>query len=67
MKDLVAAFTIFAKYSDAKYPTHCEHDKLTVCVDPNIVSADDEDALVSLGFHADYDEECFYSFRFGSC
>lgn len=34
MEDLIKAFTIFAKYSKAYAPTHCEHDILIVNVKP---------------------------------
>lgn len=65
MKDLIEAFTIFSKYSDSKYPTHCEHDELMVMVDPSTVSPEDLKRLEELGFNAKSD--MFYSFRFGSC
>lgn len=71
MKDLIEALTIFAKYTDAEFPTHCEHDVLTVCVDPALVTAVDKARLEELGFHAGKEgsdqEDSFYSFRFGSC
>lgn len=67
MTDLIAALTIFAKYTNDEYPTNCEHDELSVMVDPAKVSAEDRAALEALSFHAHEDEERFYSFRFGSC
>ncbi len=67
MKDFIEALTIFLKYSDTKYPTHCEHEKLTVCVDPALVTKEDTKELKRLGFIADKGEGNFYSFRFGSC
>jgi len=71
MKDLIEALTIFLKYTDIEYPTHCEHGVLTVCVDPALVTAADKDRLEELGFDAGEDgsdQECgFYSFRFGCC
>lgn len=69
MKDLLEAFTIFAKYTDTKYPTWCKHYELHVCVDPSIVSEADLLRLDELGFN--YYEETgepeFISFRYGSC
>jgi hypothetical protein len=64
VKDLIEALTIFAKYTDAEYPTHCEHDKLYVLVDPAKVTAEDKARLEDLGFRPSVD--AFYSFRFGS-
>lgn len=66
MVDLVKALVIFLKYDNLEYPTHCEHDTLTVCINPDIVSKEDILELDKLGFIAD-DEGCFISFRFGSC
>jgi hypothetical protein len=66
MKDLIEALQIFLKYGNPDYPTHCEHDILTVCVDPSIVSAEDKAKLETLGFHVGEDDESFYSFKFGS-
>lgn len=63
---LIEAFTIFRKYSDEKWPTHCEHDAMYVLVNPEVVSQDDIDRLEILGFEADEDDGNFYSFRFGS-
>ena len=65
MKKLIEAFQIFLKYSDTEYPTHCEHDTLHVCVDPNLVSDEDKEKLHELGFS--YDSEHFYSYKYGSC
>lgn len=67
MNDLIEALQIFLKYTDTKYPTHCEHDILTVNVDPALVSKEDKERLHDLDFDAD-DTYChFYSYRFGSC
>lgn len=65
MEDLLKAITIFLKYGDPHNPTHCEHDRLTVCIDPELVSEDDLITLDELGFYTD-DEGGFYSYRFGS-
>jgi nicotinamidase-related amidase len=67
MKDLIEALQIFLKYQDSQWPTHCSHDKLTVCVDPEVVSDEDKTKLESLGFVADNSEDCFVSYRFGNC
>lgn len=61
---LIQALQIFLKYGDVAYPTHCEHDELTVCVDPSLVSAEDKAALDELGFFES--DDCFKSFRYGS-
>ena len=44
MDDLITALTIFRKYSDTKYPTHCEHDTLYVLIDPDVVTPRAQDA-----------------------
>jgi hypothetical protein len=65
MDDLIAALTIFRKYGNPYSPTHCEHDVMTVCIDPEDVSVEDIDALGKLGFRPDGDG-FFKSSRFGS-
>lgn len=65
MKQLIAALQIFLKYSDTEYPTHCEHDILHVCVDPELVTDEDKNQLHELGFS--YDSDHFYSYKYGSC
>jgi hypothetical protein len=69
MNDLLEAIKIFLKYSQAEYPTNCNHDELRVMVDPAIVSAEDIARLEELGFTPDeYDiTDTFISHRFGSC
>jgi hypothetical protein len=66
LSKLIEAFQIFLKYGDISYPTHCEHDVLTVCVDPEKVSDEDKQKLDELGFHENPSENCFQSFRYGS-
>ncbi len=66
MDDLVAALLIFSLYTDAHRPTGATMDMLFVYVDPLEVDKDHIKALETLGFDADYDDECFYSHRFGS-
>lgn len=67
MNDLIDALTIFLKYGNPYAPTHCEHDKLYVMIDPGIVSDEDKGKLEKLSFAPDdVDGRSFYSFRFGS-
>jgi len=80
MDDLIAALQILRKYGNPTDPTHCEHDELTVMIDPEKVSEEDLKKLDNLGFHPNYDksepdfdieDHCegdrhFYSYRFGS-
>lgn len=69
MDDLIEALQILRKYGNPKYPTHCEHDVLTICgIDPNDVSEEDKKVLDEKGFFVsdEYGDECFQSFRFGS-
>lgn len=68
MNDLIEALTILSKYANPAYPTHCEHDVLTVMVDPALVSEEDLKRLEELDFTpgSEYSDEVFTSFRFGS-
>jgi hypothetical protein len=69
MKDLIEVLTILSKYSDTRYPTHCEHDVLLF---PSVKWADvseaDQNRLDELGCTelSEYDG-CVCSYRFGSC
>jgi len=67
MSDLIEALNIFLKYGNPAYPTHCEHDVLTVDIRPNLVSDEDKKRLEDLGFHMNEDSDDFHSFKFGSC
>ena len=70
MDDLIKALQILRKYGNPPHPTHCEHDILTVHgIDPDKVSEEDKKELDELGFgYGDqYGEQCFYSYKFGSC
>lgn len=67
MNKLIKALQIFLKYGNPNYPTHCEHDVLTVDIDPELVSAEDLAMLDELGFFPDVDSGDFKSYRFGSC
>lgn len=64
LSDLITALQIFLKYGDLRFPTLCEHDCLTVCVNPDKVTITDKLALSKLGF--DEDDDFFKSYRFGS-
>lgn len=65
MEDLIKALQIFLKYGNPYSPTHCEHDVLTVAIDPEDVSDEDKARLDELGFFVS--DDSFQSFRFGSC
>ena len=66
MNELIEALQIFAKYTDTKWPTHCEHDVLWICgVEPDKVTEEDKKRLDELGFFIDEDNY-FKSFHFGS-
>jgi hypothetical protein len=67
MRDLIEAFAIFSKYTNAAYPTCCEHDTLYVMVKPDDVSQEDKCRLQELGFNRSYEDGNFYSYTFGSC
>jgi DNA-binding protein YbaB len=70
MEDLIKAFNIFMKYTQVKYPTHCEHDVLYVDVNPELVSNEDKILLKKLGFIPSIEdgfEDMFLSFKYGSC
>ena len=68
MEDLIKALTIMMKYMDGynlDYPTHCEHDELMVCVDPDKISTEDLNELSKLGFIVG--DGCMISYKYGSC
>lgn len=65
MNDLIEALQILAKYTDAEYPTGCEHDLLHVYA-PREVSETDRARLEELSFEYDADTESWISYRFGS-
>ena len=66
LSQLIEGLQIFLKYGDINYPTHCEHDKLTICVNPDKISVEDKKKLEHLGFLENKNEECFISFKYGS-
>jgi hypothetical protein len=71
MNDLIEALQILSKYGNPDYPTHCEHDELTINpeISPILVSEEDINKLEELGFFVSVENggELFMSFRFGSC
>lgn len=68
MKNLIEALTIFAKYQDLQFPTHCGHDELMIMgITLDEVSAEDQTRLNELGFNWNKSEGGYwYSFRYGS-
>jgi hypothetical protein len=66
MKDLIEALTIFLKYGNPEWPTHCEHDVMTVCISPELVSEEDRERLDELGFFVNEEDDDFKSYKFGS-
>lgn len=65
LSKLIEALQILLKYGNPKYPTHCEHDVLTICgIDPSVVSEEDKATLDKLGFFVG--DEAFQSFKYGS-
>jgi hypothetical protein len=67
MEDLIKALTIFLKYRNNVYPTHCEHDELYVVgIDKDEISRDDISILEKLSFYWDESIDSFKSRRFGS-
>ncbi len=68
MEDLIKALQILLKYGNPHYPTNCEHDILVIDIDPTLVSPEDIIALDELGVYPNEEvEDCFASYRFGSC
>lgn len=71
MRDLIECLNILLKYieEDVYAPTHCSHDELSfgVNIDIGKVSKEDIERLDELGVFWCEIEECFKSFRFGSC
>ena len=67
MDDLIKALQILRKYGNPTYPTHCEHDVLQVCIEPDKVSDSDKEELDKLGFFVDEETDSFQSFKFGNC
>ena len=67
MKDLIEALTIFMKYQNLEFPTHCEHDEFNVVgIRQDEVSKEDKKRLKQLGFQYSESNESWLSYRFGS-
>lgn len=67
MNDLIKALTIFMKYKNEAYPTHCEHDILMIMgVGKKEMSQEDTEEVTKLGFHWSSEYDCWASFKFGS-
>jgi len=67
MKKLIEALSIFLKYKDIEYPTHCEHDILMVAgYSEDEISKEDKLKLDVLGFNWNSEYDCFTSYRYGS-
>lgn len=68
MKDLIEALTIFAKYTNTAWPTHCEYDQLTICgiSSKDALTPEEQAHVEALGFFWDDDGEAWISYRFGS-
>ena len=66
MNDLIEALQIFLKYTNEKYPTHCEHDILMIMDVTEDIDEGDKKRLDELGFNWNDDEGYWYSYRFGS-
>ena len=68
MDDLIKALQIIRKYTDdIRNPTNCAHDTLYLCVDPGLIPDKEIQILDDLGFFVSEENECFISYRFGSC
>lgn len=66
--DLIKALTLVAPYmQDVTSPTHCEHDSLYLCVEPEKLPEHILETLDALGFHEDFEfGYTLVSGRFGS-
>jgi hypothetical protein len=66
MKNFIKALNILLKYENPDCPFHCEHDILYICVSPTRVSLEDIKKLDDMKIHADYEEDHFFSYHYGS-
>jgi len=67
MTKLIEALTIFLKYADLPYPTHCEHDALLIVGIPYVVvSEEDRMRLDELGFFWSTEYDSWASLQYGS-
>lgn len=66
MKRLIEALTIFLKYQDQAWPTHCEHDVLSIMgITKKEVSKKDQKRLEELDFVWSREDKCWVSYHFG--
>jgi DNA-binding protein YbaB len=65
-ENFIKALTIFMKYGNKTYPTHCEHDVMRVNYDPEEISEEDKEQLGELGFFPDEEFDCFKTYGYGS-
>jgi hypothetical protein len=64
MNDLIEALQIFNKYGGK---SHCLMELLTIQdVEENEVTEDEKARLIGLGFHWNFEYDCWASYRFGS-
>ena len=79
MKKLIETLQILLKYGDPAYPTVCEHDVMYIVgIEPELISAEDKNKLLDLGFHVAIEGETedgsdepneeskIYSYKYGS-
>lgn len=70
MHELIQALTFadeILKDGLPDYPTYCSHDCLWLCIDIEQFDKDKRDKMDELGFFVCEEDECFKSYRFGSC
>jgi hypothetical protein len=69
MHDFMKAMTLVEEVVGLpKYPFHCEHDTLTLCVDPRKFSGEQIKKMDDWGFWVDEETgDWFNSYRWGSC
>lgn len=66
MDELIQALTVFKKYRNEKWPTHCEHDVLMImAVGEKEMSLEDTATVEKLGFHWSSEYDCWASYKFG--
>jgi len=63
-KDLIEGLALLSKHAFNDYPTHCEHDEMTIMATPAEFTPEEITKLDHLGFHVG--QWTFYSFKFGS-
>lgn len=67
MEELIKALSIFVKYRNDKYPTHCEHDIFMIGqITEDEISEEDQKRLAEFGFSWNSEYNCWASYRYGS-